>query len=361
MLRTILHGADFHLDSPFSGLSPERAAQRRAEQRKLLEDFADLANEQQADVVLLSGDLLDGTNLYRETGRALAQALDKIKCPIFIAAGNHDFLSDGVGYDLVEWPDHVHIFSGELEKVLLPEKKIVVYGRSFQESSMELSPMQWLQVEEDDSWLKLMCVHGEVGARSAYGPIALEEIGNSGLDYLALGHVHKYSGLQRQGETWWAYPGCPEGRGFDETGEKGVLLLKAQPGQVIGQFVSLGYHRYEQLKIDVTGQDPLQAVMASLPEETIQDIYRLELTGSCENVDRRMLERSLRDRFYGLTIVDNTKLPQDIWSRREENSLAGLFLQKMWQKCQEEPDNECYRLAIRFGLAALENGEDVAL
>ena len=25
----IIHGADFHLDSPFAGLSPERAAQRR--------------------------------------------------------------------------------------------------------------------------------------------------------------------------------------------------------------------------------------------------------------------------------------------------------------------------------------------
>ena len=31
----IIHGADFHLDSPFSGLTPERAAQRRGEQREL--------------------------------------------------------------------------------------------------------------------------------------------------------------------------------------------------------------------------------------------------------------------------------------------------------------------------------------
>ena len=32
----IIHGADFHLDSPFSGLTPERAARRREEQRELL-------------------------------------------------------------------------------------------------------------------------------------------------------------------------------------------------------------------------------------------------------------------------------------------------------------------------------------
>ena len=35
-MLNIIHGADFHLDSPFSGLSPERAAQRRGEQRDLL-------------------------------------------------------------------------------------------------------------------------------------------------------------------------------------------------------------------------------------------------------------------------------------------------------------------------------------
>ena len=33
----LIHAADLHLDSPFAGLRPERAAQRRREQRKLLE------------------------------------------------------------------------------------------------------------------------------------------------------------------------------------------------------------------------------------------------------------------------------------------------------------------------------------
>ena len=32
----VLHGADFHLDSPFSGLKPDAAARRRGEQRELL-------------------------------------------------------------------------------------------------------------------------------------------------------------------------------------------------------------------------------------------------------------------------------------------------------------------------------------
>ena len=33
----LIHGADLHLDSPFSGLTPEQAAGRRQEQRELLD------------------------------------------------------------------------------------------------------------------------------------------------------------------------------------------------------------------------------------------------------------------------------------------------------------------------------------
>ena len=88
----IIHGADFHLDSPFSGLSPERAAQRRAEQRELLDRLAQLARERQADLVLLAGDLLDSGRVFRETAQALARSLGAIPCPVFIAPGNHDFI-----------------------------------------------------------------------------------------------------------------------------------------------------------------------------------------------------------------------------------------------------------------------------
>ena len=48
----IIHGADFHLDSPFSGLSPDQAARRRGEQRELLDRLAALAREKGADLVL---------------------------------------------------------------------------------------------------------------------------------------------------------------------------------------------------------------------------------------------------------------------------------------------------------------------
>lgn len=353
----VIHAADFHLDSPFAGLSPEQAAQRRGEQRELLERLAGLARERCADLVLLPGDLFDSERVYRETARALARCLGSIPCPVVISPGNHDFWSPRSPYASLEWPDNVRIFRSEaLERLDLPDLGCAVWGRAFTGPHREDSPLAGFSAPED-GLLHLMAVHGEVAPSGQYGPIAPLDIAASGLTYLALGHVHQYSGLQREGEVFWACPGCPEGRGFDETGEKGVLYLELEPGDVRAEFVPLCRRRYEELTVDITGMEPLDAVAAALPEDTAEDIYRIVLTGEGE-AELSVLERELAPRFYALTLLDRTRLPRDLWARRGEDNLTGLFLRTMWEKCQKAPEDQTLQLAARFGLAALENGED---
>lgn len=361
MLKFI-HGADFHLDSPFSGLTPDQAAQRRGERRKLLDGLAELARKRQADLVLLSGDILDSELVFRETAQTLARALGTIPCPVFLAPGNHDFYSERSVYATLDWPDNVHIFrSHEIERVDLPELNCTIYGRAFDASHQQHSPLAGFHAEEDGR-VRLACLHGDIAPLSDYGPVTMQEMAQSGLHYIALGHIHQYSGLNRAGDTFWAYPGCPEGRGFDELGEKGVLYLEAEPENILAQFVPLGRRRYEILSVDLTGADEvLAAVLSVLPEGTGEDVYRILLTGESAAVDLVALEQRLAPRFYGLTLRDDTRLPQELWRRRDEDTLTGLFLRNLWDKCREEPDNQVYQLAARFGLAALENGEDAAL
>jgi len=361
-MLNVIHAADLHLDSPFSGLSPEQAALRRGEQRALLERLADLARERRADLVLLAGDLFDSERVYQETALALSRALGSIPCPVFIAPGNHDYWSPRSPYAVLDWPDNVHIFtSGEIQGRELPELGCAVYGRAFTGPREDASPLAGFRAP-DDGLLHLMVLHGEVVPSGQYGPISPGEIAGSGLRYLALGHVHKYSGLQREGDTFWAWPGCPEGRGFDETGEKGALALEIGPETVRAEFVPLCRRRYEELTVDVTGaEDPLTAVNAALPSDTQEDICRLILTGEGEVPDLPALERSLAPRFYALTLLDRTRLPRDLWARRGEDTLTGLFLQTMWDKCRQAPEDQALQLAARFGLAALENGEEPAL
>ena len=354
----IIHGADFHLDSPFSGLTPKRAAQRRGEQRELLERLAGLARKKEAGLVLLAGDLLDSERVFPETAQALSKALASIPCPVFIAPGNHDPYTSRSIWTALDWPDNVHIFrSRGLERVDLPG--CTLWGRAFTDTHQETSPLEGLTVPGDGK-LHLAVLHGCVGERNGYGPISPAEIAASGLDYLALGHIHQGSGLNKEGNTFWAYPGCPEGRGFDELGDKGVLYVEAEPGRVKSQFVSLAKRRYEIITADITGPaGPLAAILEALPGRTSDLICRLILTGEGPAPDLVNLEQTLSSEFYGLTLVDRTRLPRDLWARREEDTLTGLFLRTMWEKCQAEPDNQALQLAARYGLAALEGGEGI--
>ena len=246
----LIHGADLHLDSPFSGLTPEQAAARRQEQRELLDRLARLAREREADLLLLSGDLLDSRRTYRETAQALARSLGSLPCPVFLAPGNHDFYGPQSLYAALDWPENVHIFtSGSVRRAELPGLDCVVYGRAFLGPREDRSPLEGFRAERDGR-VQLMAVHGEVDGRGEYGPISREDIACSGLDYLALGHIHQTSGLQREGDTFWAYPGCPEGRGFDELGDKGVLYVEAEPGSCRAEFVPLCRRRYQILSVD---------------------------------------------------------------------------------------------------------------
>ncbi len=354
----IIHGADFHLDSPFSGLSPDQAARRRGEQRELLDRLAALAREKGADLVLLAGDLLDSERVYRETARALRSALGDIPCPVYIAPGNHDFYSPRSVWAALDWPENVHIFtSSALERVEMPE--YTLWGRAFTDAHQDACPLEGLEVP-DDGRVHLACLHGEVDPVGRYGPISREGIAASGLDYLALGHIHQATGLQKEGKTFWAYPGCPEGRGFDELGEKGVLYVEVEPGRAKSQFAPLAKVRYEAIPVDITGAEgALSAILEALPGRTSNLICRLLLTGEGEAPDLANLKETLAPEFYGLTIVDRTRLPRDLWARRGEDTLTGLFLASMWEKCQENPDDPVLQLAARYGLAALEGGEEV--
>ena len=362
---SFIHGADFHLDSPFSALPPEHAAQRRAEQRALFASLAQLAED--VDLVLLSGDLFDGEQVYPETVECMQQTFARIRAPIFIAPGNHDWLSRHSPYRQANWPEHVHIFETEsITAVTLPRLNCTVYGAGFLSSECHRSLLEGFCAPEDGQY-HLMVLHGEVGnGVGVYDPITKEEIAASGLDYLALGHIHQSGGLQQAGKTAYAWPGCPQGRGFDETGDKGVFRGFLTETGVTLDWIPTAQHRYWEKTIPLAlDEPPLEAVLASLPEDTTGDIYRLTLTGESdvEGVRIEELQAALEPRFYHVILRDRSAIRQDIWARAEEDTLTGLFLRGMRQRlraAETEQARLSVQKAVRFGLAALEGREDPA-
>ena len=359
-----MHAADLHLDSAFAALAPEQAAQRRQEQRQLLEAISALCRKQQCQVLLLAGDLFDGAGVYRDTLDALRQALADCGARVFIAPGNHDYICPNSPYLTQAWPDNVHIFTRpEPEMVLLEELGCAVYGAAFTAASMPAMLPGFHVRPEERSLTNLMVLHGDTQTPdSVYNPITRHQITLTGLDYLALGHIHKPSDLYTTGKTRFAWPGCPMGRGFDETGARGVFVGTAEPGRVDCRFLPLPGRRYEIVEVEA-GDDPLAAALAALPEQTERDIYRIIFTGEAEELDLNRLYEQLSGRFYALQLRDRTVPPLELWTRCGEDTLPGLYLQWLHDAldaCKSDYERRCVEQAARRGLQVME-GREVTL
>lgn len=366
MSRTlkILHTADLHLDSPFEGLSRSKAAIRRGEQRRLLTALADCARQESVDLVLLPGDLLDSTSAYLETGEELVQSLEHMGAPVFIAPGNHDFISLRSPYLRLKMPENVHIFaSPELEFIDLPALGARVYGAGFTEAH-SAPLLRDFTAPREDGVFNILCMHADLTSpNSPYNPVSTAELAASGMDYAALGHVHKESGLLRAGQTWYSYPGCPEGRGFDETGEKHINLIELSETDCRLYPLTVASRRYESISVDISDRDALLAVHAALPDETVRDIYRITLTGETDApAALTKLYEQLSELFFELQLRDKTRIRKSVWERAGENSLRGLFLtklKKLYDEAEDDKARERAEQSARWGLAALDGAEEV--
>jgi len=361
MLR-FLHAGDFHLDSPFSSLSPKQAAMAREEQRALLERFRELATLRRVDLIFLSGDLFDGARIYPETIEALQQMLGSIPAEVFISPGNHDPYIQTSPYACLPWPTNVHIFRDlRVKAIPLPALGCTVYGSAFTESTRMDSPLTGLSLSGDG--LQLGCFHADLGKKfSRYGPLNLEDLAACGLHFAALGHVHARSELNRAGATYYAYPGCVQGRGFDECGDKGVYVGNIEEdGAVSLEYVSLCLRQYQSLVLDLGGRSAKERLLSILPQEPTGDIGRIFLRGERYESELPMaaLHQLAAPLYYSIALLDESEAARSLWSREQEESLCGLFLREMRSRLETAQPQECTQLelAIRYGLAALEGRE----
>ena len=228
----ILHTADWHLGSPFSSLPENSRKQLRQAQREIPRLLGELCKKEGCSLALLSGDIFDGSP-SRETVDSVKRALRSWEIPVCISPGNHDFYSLDSPW-AEGWPENVHIFKENMESIDFPELGCRVYGGGYR--SMDCPPLlEGFHAEGDARWC-IGVLHGDaMNLNSPYCPVTAGQVRESGLDYLALGHIHS-QGSFRAGGTLCAWPGCPMGRGWDETGEKGALIAELEGGACIKEY-----------------------------------------------------------------------------------------------------------------------------
>ena len=353
----LLHAADLHLDSPLVGHSE---AQRDFLRKALLEvpgKIARLCKENQCDLLLLSGDLFDG-QYTKESFNVLRAALEEAGVPTFISPGNHDFCSPDSPWLAEVWPKNVHIFTKAIpESVSLPELDCRVYGAGFQR--MDCSGLLENLRAEGAERYHIGVFHGDpTQISSPYNPITAGQIRDSGLDYLALGHIHK-GDLFRAGSTLCAWPGCPMGRGYDETGAKGVLLVAIEE-TASAQFLPLDVPQFFDLETEA-GNNPLAAATQLLPPMSNKNFYRITFTGYSSGMDVDQLSAKFT-RFPNLILRDRTIPETDLWGAVEDDTLEGIYFRKLRDAMngQDEATQRKIRLAAQISRQLLD-GQEVKL
>ena len=351
-MMKVLHSADWHLGAALG----RDSGTLRQELNRIPRKVADLVHRLGCDLVLLSGDLLDGKP-SREVLDLLKDALGSMAVPVLIAPGNHDFATAASPWQTEVFPENVHIFKKpQLEAVLLPELDCRVYGAGY--DSMDCPPLLRDFRADGTERHVLGILHADPQAlHSPYCPITAEQIRESGLDYLALGHIHK-KGQFRAGATLCAWPGCPMGRGFDECGEMGVLLVTLDQTAET-QFIPLDTPRFHQLSVCVD-TDPQSALEQALPPAAAGDHFRVTLTGECAPWEPADLLR-LFSQYPHLELIDKTAPPTDLWAAAGTDTLEGIYFRLLQKLLVEKPSQaERVRLAAKISRQLLD-GQEVAL
>lgn len=346
----ILHSADWHLDAPFGSLPEANREQLKNAQRRIPGMIAELCIREQCDLVLLAGDLFDG-KASRESVEALRRALERCRVPVLIAPGNHDYCAPGSPWLEERWPDNVYIFRRGLEALDIPALDCRVYGAGYQ--SMDCPGLLHGFRAEGDARYQIGLLHADpLNLSSPCCPVTAAQVRESGLDYLALGHIHR-AGSFRGGSTLCGWPGCPMGRGWDETGEKGVYLVHLSDRAEIEQ-VTLALPRFFEI---TASPDTLDEV---LPLAESPDLYRVTLTGT-GRPDLRQLKKRYANLSY-LELRDETQAPADIWAAAGEDSLRGVYFRILREQLEQaDPEQaELIRLAAELS-GQLLDGREVQL
>jgi len=230
---SFVHTSDIHLDSPFSAYSlnnPELASAMRSATLEAYDRIIDLCIGERVDFLLVAGDTYDGADRSLRAQvrfREGLKRLDEAGIRSFVVHGNHDPLSSWASS--LEWPAGVHIFKDHLEAVRVEREGVplaCIEGISYRERDERRNLSLLFRRTSPEFHIGLL--HANVGSDTGhepYAPCSVEDLLKPGMDYWALGHVHRRRVLLED-PPLIVYPGNPQGRNIREAGEKGCYLVR---------------------------------------------------------------------------------------------------------------------------------------
>lgn len=336
----IIHCADLHLDSNMtSNLTNEKAKERKSELLMTFNRMIQYAEDNEVRAILIAGDLFDKKKVSRTALNMVQQAIDiHPQIEFFYLQGNHDV--DGFLSDMEDIPENLRLFGCSWTSYVIEGAESMTVTVSGIELNADNSGGAYDSLVLNSDCFNIVMMHGQEAEHTAKDKtevINIRKLKNKGIDYLALGHIHSYKEEALDSRGTYCYPGCLEGRGFDECGEHGFVLIDIDEKSRSCErtFIPIAKRSIYAVDIDITGCNTTMDIAKRIDTELAQNIYpesslmKFILVGEvdveCEK-DITYLTKQFEDRFYFLKIYDETQLHVNYDEFALDVSLKGEFV-----------------------------------
>ena len=354
----IIHTADLHLDSALkTNLSKEKAKMRKNEILHTFERMVDYAKNNEVSAILIAGDLFDTKNVTVKTKDIIKRCIEENpEIDFLYLKGNHD--TDVFLYE-EDVPANLKLFgenwtSYEYGDVVITGAHLS--GRNSLYDSLIL----------DKGKINIVTLHGQeqkyVG-KDKTEMINIPLLKEKFIDYLALGHIHAYKEGKIDERGIWAYSGCLDGRGYDECGEKGFVLLSVENGEINHEFIPFQSRVIEEIRVDISDTENTSDVDRLVSEKLSfvaeENLIKVILEGKVSvecSYDLSYIEDKNKDKFFAFKIEnDEVGLKFNIDDYKHDATLKGEFIRTVMSETFSEEEK---RAVIELGIKAL-SGEEL--
>ena len=347
----ILHTSDLHINSPLtSRLSADKVRERKNELIATFSRMVDEAVFQKVRLFIIAGDLFDSSRVTKSVAERVLSIIERAASIDFLyLTGNHE--RDALIASGLPLPENLKLF-GE-DWTYFDYGYLTVAGRS------EISADMFSTLNLSYSNTNVVVLHGALtDGRSGGEYISLKEMQDKHIDYAALGHYHSYGVAEIEDGSFAVYSGTPEGRGFDEAGSKGFVMLDTDGKHIRHTFAPFAKRTLRIIDVNVSGAERMSeiedATAKALDGVQLSDLIRIRLIGSHAPElfpDTEAISARFAHRFYHFEVKDETTTVINPDTYRYDKSLKGEFIRLVMSKEDISPEEK--DKIIRTGLAAL--------
>lgn len=352
-----IHMADMHFDAPFVVLNKNGLGEeRRLEQREVFKNIIEYIKENKIECLFICGDLYEQEYIRKTTIEYINNLFKTIQnTKIFIIPGNHDPLIQNSYYNKFQWNSNVTIFNSNVKKIELNEK-IDLYGFGFEDYYLKIDTLNTIEIENENK-INILLTHGSVDGgndeKMEYNPMSKKDLRESKFNYIALGHIHKRSDIDK-----FVYPGSTIALGFDELGEHGIIEgeILEDTQEIKTKFIRMDEREFIEHEFKINEIISKEELIEKINTINIEKnkYYKILLTGERNfEINLNEINKYIENKNI-LKIKDFTKIKQDIYKISEENTLKGIFVRNMLKKMEENPEEkEIILKAIEIGIEAM--------